>query len=93
MKTNSSTRPSIDIDFSKYDDETQKLKARVCQHATIFCCLSGPDSETGIYGIGKSPGAAIKSWRINLRQRFDRINGQEIQLNSWRSAAFRMVSS
>jgi len=58
-----------------------------------FAACQAQIPKPGIYGIAKSPGAAIKSWRINLQQRFDRINGQEIQLNSWRSAAFRMVSS
>lgn len=77
MKTDPRTHSSIDIDYSKYDEETQKLKPRVYQEGTIFCCLSGPDSETGIFGTGASPDAAVKSWRTNLQQRFDRINGEE----------------
>jgi hypothetical protein len=75
MTTDPYDNPSIEIDYSVYDEEVQKLKPRVYQEGDIFCCLSGPDSETGVFGTGASPDAAIKSWRESLQQRFDRING------------------
>jgi hypothetical protein len=77
MKTNPNTNFTIDIDYSTYDEEVQKLKPRVYREGNIFCCLSGPDPETGIFGTGESPDSAIISWRKNLQERFDRIIGEE----------------
>ena len=77
MNTDPNTNQQLDIDYSAYDEEVQKLKPRVYADGEVFCCLSGPDAETGIFGTGASPDAAIKSWRENLQERFDRINRAE----------------
>lgn len=77
MNTDPKANQLVDIDYSAYDEEVQKLKPRVYADGEVFSCLSGPDAETGIFGTGVSPDAAIKSWRENLQERFDRINGSD----------------
>lgn len=67
----------IKIDYSQYDEAVQKLKPKVYREGDLFSCLSGPDPETGVYGSGDTPQAAIQSWRSALEERFRRVKGEE----------------
>lgn len=70
----------VDIDYSGYDIETQKLQPTVYKEdENSFGCLTGPDPETGIYGQGDTPEAAILAWRSKLEDRFTRLHGDEIK--------------
>ncbi|MEQ7801905.1 hypothetical protein ABDJ41_19065 [Pedobacter sp. ASV1-7] len=42
----------IDVDYGQYAEAVEKLKPKVYQQGDRFCCLSGPDQETGIFGCG-----------------------------------------
>lgn len=53
----------MQIDYLQYDRQTQRLKPAVYKKGNAFYALSGPDPETGIYGSGETPDAAIRSWR------------------------------
>jgi len=77
MSTDPHNNSAIEIDYSAYDQQVQKLRPRLYRQGDIFCCLSGPDPETGIFGTGTSPDSAVRSWRASLQERFDRINGEE----------------
>lgn len=68
----------IEIDYNRYDQAVQKLKPRVYLDGPTFCCLSGPDPETGVFGSGNTLEAAIQSWRHALEERFKRINGEGV---------------
>ncbi|MBB2147462.1 hypothetical protein [Pedobacter gandavensis] len=77
MATNSiNPNAKIEIDYSRYDQAVQKLKPTVYLDGTTFCCLSGPDRETGIFGSGDTLEGAIQDWRSALEERFKRINGE-----------------
>lgn len=68
----------VDIDYAEYDLETQKLQPTVYKEdGNSFGCLTGPDPETGIYGHGDTPEAAITAWRSELENRFKRLHGDE----------------
>lgn len=70
---------NIEVDYSLYDEAVQKLKPKVYRQGDSFCCLSGPDKETGIFGSGGTPDAAIQAWRSALEERFKRLHGEDIQ--------------
>jgi|GEM_PF-4672492 hypothetical protein len=69
----------VEIDYSRYDAQTQKLEPAVYRQGDVFAALSGPDRETGIYGEGDTPDAAIKAWRSALQERFDKLHGDELK--------------
>jgi len=68
----------IEIDYNRYDQAVQKLKPVLYLDGTTFCCLSGPDRETGIFGNGNTLEEAIQNWRSALEERFKRINGEDV---------------
>lgn len=68
----------IEIDYNKYDQTVQKLKPTMYLVGSTFCCLSGPDRETGIFGSGNTLEEAIQDWRRALEERFRRINGEGV---------------
>lgn len=75
MSTNSiHPEDKVEIDYSAYDLRTQKLKPTVYRLGDSFGCLSGPDPETGIFGRGDSPDAAVKAWRNALQERLNRLH-------------------
>lgn len=67
----------IEVDYSQYDEAVQKLKPKVYQQGDVFCCLSGPDQETGIFGSGDTIDAAIQSWKSALEERFRHLHGED----------------
>jgi len=67
----------IKVDYSQYDEEVQKLKPTLFREENSYCCLSGPDRETGIFGCGYTVEAAIEEWRCALEERFRRLNGED----------------
>jgi len=67
----------IEVDYSQYDEAVQKLKPKVYQQDDVFCCLSGPDKETGIFGSGDTLDAAIQAWKSALEERFKRLHGED----------------
>ena len=67
----------VNVDYSQYDEEVQKLKPTLFREENGFCCLSGPDRETGIFGCGVSVYAAIEAWRSALEERLMRLNGED----------------
>lgn len=69
----------LEIDYSRYDPQTQKLQPTVYRECTAFGALTGPDRETGIYGQGDTPDEAIKAWRSALQERFDKLHGEELK--------------
>lgn len=69
----------IRVDYSQYDEAVEKLKPKVYQQGDVFCCLSGPDQETGIFGLGDTVDAAIHSWKSALEERFSRLRGEDKQ--------------
>lgn len=67
----------IEVDYSQYDEAVEKLKPKVYQQGDGFCCLSGQDQETGIFGRGDTIDAAIQSWKSALEERFMRLHGED----------------
>ncbi len=42
-----------------------------------FCCLLGPDPESGIFGCGGTKEDAVKDWDHQLRLRIDNFDGSD----------------
>lgn len=65
----------IEIDFSQYDVAAQKMQPTVYKDGDLFSCLSGPDPETGIFGSGDTPAAAIDNWKSALDNKLKKFRG------------------
>lgn len=53
--------------------KAQKLQPQVYKDGDLFCCLFGPDPETGIFGCGNTPEAAVLDWEKELEKRIARL--------------------
>lgn len=67
----------IEIDYSQYDIAAQKMQPTVYKDGDSFSCLSGPDPETGIFGSGDTPAAAIDNWKSALDNKLKRFMGDD----------------
>ncbi|HWV72995.1 MAG TPA: hypothetical protein VN040_14840 [Pseudosphingobacterium sp.] len=45
------------------------LRPVLFRKGEIYCCLLGPDTESGILGIGNSPQKAISDWERKVADR------------------------
>ncbi len=77
----------IDIDFSQYDVAAQKMQPTVYKDGDSFSCLSGPDPETGIFGSGDTPAAAIDNWKSALENKLKKFRGDNPEKHLPSSAA------
>lgn len=57
----------VNVDYRKYDEATQTIKPTVYIDGDSYCCLSGEDPESGVFGCGDTPDEAIKDWREALK--------------------------
>jgi hypothetical protein len=46
----------------------QLLKPVVFKEGDSFCCLLGPDPQTGIFGCGPTPKQALSDWEEHLKE-------------------------
>lgn len=53
----------VNVDYSQYDEATRLISPTVYKDGDSFCCLSGDDPESGAFGCGDTPDAAIRDWR------------------------------
>ena len=65
----------IEIDYSDHDIAAQKMQPTVYKDGDSFSCLSGPDPETGIFGSGDTPAAAIDDWKSALAHKLKKFRG------------------
>lgn len=65
----------IKIDYSQHDIAAQKMQPIVYKNGDSFSCLSGPDPETGIFGTGETPAAAIAEWTRALQSKLKKFTG------------------
>jgi hypothetical protein len=43
----------------------------VFEEGNMFCCLLGPNPQTGVIGCGKTPHAAVLDWDSRLKKHLD----------------------
>lgn len=67
----------IEIDYSQHDVAAQKMQPTVYKDGDSFNCLSGPDRETGIFGSGDTPAAAIEDWKSALHNKLKKFMGND----------------
>lgn len=67
----------IEIDYSQHDVAAQKMQPTVYKDGDSFSCLSGPDRETGIFGSGDTPAAAIDNWKLALDHKLKKFTGDD----------------
>ncbi len=53
----------------EYTGAAVALQPTVFVEGDSYCCLLGPDPETGVFGCGDTPDEALKDWDKNLRKR------------------------
>ncbi|WP_316812224.1 hypothetical protein [Pedobacter heparinus] len=54
------------INYDVFDIAVRKMRPIVYMDGDVFCCLSGLDAETGVFGCGSTPEDAIDDWRSAL---------------------------
>ncbi|WP_129714865.1 hypothetical protein [Pedobacter sp. SYP-B3415] len=56
----------IDFQAEDMNIKARELQPLVFKEEGRFCCVLGPDKETGIAGFGDSPETAISDWLRGL---------------------------
>lgn len=69
MNVEESTK--VDIDFSEevIPKSAKKLQPLVFKDGDNFCCLLGPNPQTGVFGSGETALLAIVDWDTHLTTR------------------------
>lgn len=61
----------VEVDFTQevLPKSARKLQPLVWKEGDSFCCLLGPEPQTGIFGRGETPLLAIVDWDTHLTTR------------------------
>jgi hypothetical protein len=59
----------VDVDYDTVDlpDSAKILEPVVFKEGDSYCCLLGPDPQTGIFGCGDTAELAVEDWNKNLQ--------------------------
>lgn len=69
MKIAEEIKVPINYEAAGLSEEIKVLRPVVFRHGDSYCCLLGPDPQTGIFGAGTTPGKAMSDWTYNLIKR------------------------
>ena len=58
---------AMDYHSRKLPGNVQKLKPSIYKDGDFYCCILGPDPQSGIFGRGSTPEEAIFNWESQLR--------------------------
>jgi len=60
----------VNIDYSKPElpASARRLEPLVWKDGNAYCCVLGPDAQTGVFGCGDTPELALADWDEHLAQ-------------------------
>lgn len=66
----------VPIDFESEDLPlpVRQFKPALYKEGELFCCILGPDPETGVYACGATEDGAINKWIAALNERMKNQN-------------------
>jgi len=66
----------VAIDYTSLDlpEKARQLQPIVFMDGTAYCCLLGPDPQTGVFARGNTPVEAIENWVKELPTSLDRTD-------------------
>ena len=59
----------IDYEMEDLPQSVKELRPAMFREGGSFCCILGPDPETGIFGRGDNPKAAFDDWDRRFKER------------------------
>ena len=59
----------IDYGDQQIPASVKTFRPLLYQEGESFCCILGPDPQSGIFGCGKTPQEALEDWDVNLSDR------------------------
>lgn len=77
MKIPKEMEVPANYDSDKLPQTVKTLHPVIFHDGDAFCCLLGPDPETGVFGCGITQEDAVKDWDIALHQRIDAFDGSD----------------
>jgi hypothetical protein len=64
----------VNYESSDLPATVRQFKPVVYKEGGTFCCILGPDRQTGIFASGSSVNEALRNWDANVHQRLSHHN-------------------
>lgn len=59
----------VNYESADFPATVRQFKPVIFKEKDSFCCILGPDKETGVFGCGRSVKEAIKDWDASFHKR------------------------
>jgi hypothetical protein len=67
MKIDEAAQLKIDMDSENIPASVKEFRPVVFKEGNAYCCILGPDPQTGVFGCGQSPAEAMQDWDRHLK--------------------------
>ena len=71
MRVDQGAVTEIDYEHADVPEPVKQFKPVVFREGNVFCCLLGPDPQSGIFGCGESQEDAIRDWNNHFLAEID----------------------